>query len=117
MQTRLDRADLKTGNVGDFLICKTFEKGQDNHQTKIFGEIIDRRGIWKTRMSLEEARLVETICEPLMVEFGYLPQRASGFAAFAKRLALHFEKKRIAVVSRWGEVRKAFSVCFKKLVE
>ncbi len=35
------------------------------------GEIVDRRGIWKRRMSEHEARLVELICEPLMREFGY----------------------------------------------
>lgn len=35
------------------------------------GEIVDRRGIWKQRMSEREARLVELICEPLMREFGY----------------------------------------------
>ena len=92
---------------------------EENQHKKLCstGQIVDRRGIWKTRMSLEEARLVETICEPLMVEFGYLPWMSSGLAAFRKRLVLDFEKERIELTLRWQTAPRTFLVAPKKLLE
>ena len=41
MKAGLDRTDLQTGNIGDFLIRKTLKKGKNYHQPEIFGQVID----------------------------------------------------------------------------
>jgi hypothetical protein len=38
------------------------------------GEIVNRRGVWKTRMSVDEVQIVETLCYKLMVEYDYTPE-------------------------------------------
>jgi hypothetical protein len=38
------------------------------------GEIVNRRGVWKTRMTPDEAQIVETLCYPLMMEYDYTPE-------------------------------------------
>jgi hypothetical protein len=38
------------------------------------GEIVNRRGVWKTRMTPDEAQIVETLCYKLMVEYDYMPE-------------------------------------------
>jgi hypothetical protein len=60
------------------------------------GKIVNRRGIWKKRMSANEAKLVELICEPLMAEFGYTPEVSSGLSPSQKRNWLFFKKVMIA---------------------
>jgi len=41
------------------------------------GKIVDCRGIWKKRMSENDARIVETICYQLMVKYNYLQKKPS----------------------------------------
>jgi hypothetical protein len=38
------------------------------------GEIVNRRGVWKTRMSQDEAEIVETLCYNQMLEYDYTPE-------------------------------------------
>ncbi len=38
------------------------------------GEIVNRRGVWKTRMSPDEAQIVDTLCHKLMLEYDYEPE-------------------------------------------
>lgn len=38
------------------------------------GEIINRQGVWKTRMSPDEAQIVDTLCHKLMLEYDYEPE-------------------------------------------
>jgi hypothetical protein len=44
------------------------------------GKIVDRRGIWKKRMSEDDARIVEIICNRIMYKHKYLTKKPSIFA-------------------------------------
>ncbi len=61
------------------------------------GEIVDRRGIWKRRMSEREARLVELICEPLMREFGYDLTVCASLSEREKQALLRRERASVAL--------------------
>jgi hypothetical protein len=47
------------------------EKEDVHKQLCAVGEIVDRRGIWKTRMTEGEAQIVDTLCHALMGDYGY----------------------------------------------
>lgn len=64
------------------------------------GEIVDRRGIWKRRMSEREARLVELICEPLMREFGYDLVVCAGLSEQDRQALLRRERAAVALSYR-----------------
>lgn len=61
------------------------------------GEIVDRRGIWKKRMSAKEARIVELICEPLMREWGYKLDICAGMTEAQKAARLRADRRAVAV--------------------
>lgn len=45
-------------------------------------ELVDRRSVWKKRLTEREAKVVETICGPLMAQHGYQKEyRPSGWAS------------------------------------
>lgn len=74
---------------------------EDEHKSLCaVGEIVDRRGIWRTRMSRAEARLVEILCEDLMVPSGYVPDLISGVSPRRKRAILWLERNRIGLCNR-----------------
>lgn len=72
------------------------------------GRIIDRRGIWRTRMSEDDAEVVKLICAKLMAELGYISNKELMLLEIRKRLWLHIKLKttRQAFLSLLGTVRK-----------
>lgn len=65
----------RSGNMletfGDNYRAVVLEKEDVHKQLCAVGEIVDRRGIWKTRMTDDEAQIVDTLCHDLMREYGY----------------------------------------------
>jgi hypothetical protein len=58
-------------NFGENYRNVVLEKEDVHKQLCAVGEIVDRRGIYKTRMTDDEAQIVDTLCHPLMAEYGY----------------------------------------------
>jgi len=58
-------------------------------------EIVDRRGIWQSRMSRRESRLVQSICADYMMELGYMETLPAQPHNFINKLELTYEKKKI----------------------
>lgn len=113
----VQRPEMSLKEIMEFL-----EEGYEPHMLRVFsnnydrvvrpeesrhknlcsiGEIVDRRNIWKTRMGKFEALLVEAICEPLMVQYGYLPDHAKGLSRVCRVNMLHYEKKRLEVITNF----------------
>jgi hypothetical protein len=79
---------------------KVVRPGEARHKNLCsIGEIVDRRNMWKMRMGKFEALLVEAICEPLMVHYGYLPHRVRGMSRVCRANMLRYEKKRLELIS------------------
>jgi len=61
------------------------------------GKIIDRRGIWRSRMPRKEARLVRTICRELMVDLNYLDCKPKMLVLILSNLELAVERFKIRI--------------------
>ena len=93
---------------------KVVRSEEDSHKNLCsIGKIVDRRNIWKTRMGKFEAVLVETICEPLMVYFGYLPGKVNGLTHSLRINILRYEKKRVELISNFKKITEKFKSAFK----
>jgi hypothetical protein len=117
-----------TGNVlesfGSNYRNVVLEKEDIHKQLCAAGEIVDRRGIWKKRMSPLEAQYIETICAPLMQEYGYPLEFAPIPAALyreklAYELPIAVRKARAVAVERTrrtaGKMLRAVGFMPKKL--
>jgi hypothetical protein len=89
---------------------------EDQHkQLASVDKIVDRRGIWKTRISSQEALLIEVICGSVMNKYGYLPHLTLGPLEYGKNLMLVLEKYRINFVLKWqGFVKRVKSKFFAR---
>jgi hypothetical protein len=66
-----ERTSQELESFGKNYRAVALEKEDVRKQLCSVGEIVDRRGIWKTRMTHEEAQIVDTLCHDLMREYGY----------------------------------------------
>jgi hypothetical protein len=62
------------------------------------GKIVDRSGVWRTRMPRRDAKLVEALCAEGMQRFNYLPKEGCVQSAF-RRLLLMMERRTVARAS------------------
>lgn len=118
-----------TGNVlesfGSNYRNVVLEKEDIRKQLCAVGEIVDRRGIWKKRMTPLEAQYVETICASLMQEYGYeLEFEPIPTALYREKLAyevpIAVRKARAVAVEHTrrtaGKMLRAVGLMPKKLV-